>query len=106
MKQSAVRCCIVRCSTFVLIAAPAAHAAEPAEPWVTVEHTSVLEAYQRFQDEPVRPWSASNKAVGEAGGWRALAKERPTEDAKPQTDDKPGVTQDATPAAPGAEKSP
>lgn len=36
---------------------------------------SALADYQRFSDEKIAPWKASNDTVGSIGGWRAYAKE-------------------------------
>jgi len=53
-----------------------AQAASTPEPAIRVEYQSAFGDYVKFQDEPVQSWAASNDAVREAGGWRALAKER------------------------------
>lgn len=82
------------------------HAAPLSEPWVTVEYASVLGEYSRFRDEPVRAWSTSNQAVGEAGGWRALAKERSAEAEQPKAAERPSAVPDHSPQAPDAERRP
>jgi len=104
VKLSAFRRCAVYGSAFVVIAAAAARAAPSSEPWVAVEHSSVLETYQRFQDEPVRSWPASNQAVGEAGGWRMLAKERSIEPATVPPSERPSAAHESSHDAPEAEK--
>lgn len=48
-----------------------APAAQPAE----LPYRSTLAPYQRFEDQPVRPWKESNDTVGRIGGWKAYARE-------------------------------
>lgn len=76
MNQKTLGRRIASCGAFACLGLSAAQAASPPEPAIHVEHESVLRDYVKYQDEPIQPWAASNDAVREAGGWRALAKER------------------------------
>ena len=60
-----------------LLAAPISHAAEtmdmPMEKGMAA--SSALGTYQRWRDEPVQDWTASNDRVGEIGGWLTYLRE-------------------------------
>lgn len=38
-------------------------------------YRSAFEGYQRFSEQPVTPWKASNDRVAQIGGWKAYARE-------------------------------
>jgi len=40
-----------------------------------VAYQSALGGYQRYANQPVAPWVATNARVAQAGGWRAYAKQ-------------------------------
>lgn len=60
-----------------LLAAPMSHAAEtmamPMEQGMAAPPS--LGTYQKWRDEPVQDWTASNGRVGEIGGWLTYLRE-------------------------------
>jgi hypothetical protein len=56
-----------------MLGLPAAHAAGVDAAGQAV--TAPLEHYQGWRDAPLLDWRAANARVGEAGGWRAYARE-------------------------------
>lgn len=62
----------------VLLATGLAHAQSHAPAAFTapaLEHRSLLDAYQGYQDQPVSSWREANDTVARMGGWRSYAKE-------------------------------
>ena len=55
-----------------MLAAPVAHAVEtmamPMEKSMAAS-SPALDTYQKWRDEPIQDWTASNDRVGEIGGW-------------------------------------
>lgn len=60
-----------------LLAAPISQAAEtmamPMEKGMVA--SPALDTYQKWRDEPVQDWTASNERVGEIGGWLTYLRE-------------------------------
>lgn len=46
-----------------------------------VSYRSVFDGYQKYSDQSVTSWAASNTTVGKIGGWRVYAKEARQPDA-------------------------
>lgn len=65
-------CAVIAAPGFV-VAAENPSQEPPAD--VPVTYQSVLQAYQGFSDQPVRPWREVVEEVGKRGGWRAYARE-------------------------------
>jgi hypothetical protein len=63
--------------------APATSASQPSDPKdpPKIAYSAALGGYQRYVDQPVAPWVATNARVSEAGGWRAYAKQAQEPDA-------------------------
>lgn len=82
---------VLRAFTLVSVAlsSVAAHAqSAPPETIAKSEITyrSVFDGYQKYSDQSVSPWAASNTTVGKIGGWRVYAKEARQPDAATSTE--------------------
>jgi hypothetical protein len=51
-----------------------------------ITYRSVFDGYQKYSDQSVVSWSASNTTVGKIGGWRVYAKEARQPDAAENTE--------------------
>ena len=68
-----------------LLAIPMAHAAETMSMPMAMSHDMApapFGQYQKWRDEPVQDWTASNDRVGEIGGWLTYLRDaQPADDA-------------------------
>lgn len=68
-------------ATVWLLAPPMAHAAETM-PMSQDMASAPFGQYQKWRDEPVQDWAASNDRVGEIGGWMTYLRDaQPADDA-------------------------
>lgn len=58
-----------------------------------ITYRSVFDGYQKYSDQSVGSWAASNTTVGKIGGWRVYAKEARQPDAATSTEKVPAPTQ-------------